>query len=85
LAGLYQDLRKAASLVEVRQRCRELIGDVLPQLDELAQEDGPVAHKLRNVAAHVERADSFLLAGDLTRAEGALIHAAVLMPVRRAA
>jgi hypothetical protein len=72
-------------MVENRQRCRELIGDLLPPLDELANEDGPVAEKLRNVMGQVERADSFLLAGDLTAAEGALIHAAHLMPVRRVA
>jgi hypothetical protein len=84
MASLNSDLLEAASIVEDRQRCRELIGDVLPQLDELAHEGGLIADKLRNVRAHVERADSFLLGGDLTRAEGALIHAAFLMPVRRA-
>ena len=83
--GLYEQLIRAAALVEDRQRCREMIGEILPQLEDLVLEEGHVGEKMRNVTAHVERADSFLLAGHLSEAEGALRHAAYLMPMRRAA
>jgi hypothetical protein len=77
---LHSGLISAAALVEDHQKYRELIGDLMPQMEELITDDGPIAAKLHNVLSHLQRGDSFLLQGNLTEAEGSahpggLLHA----------
>ena len=67
---LHSGLISAAALVEDHQKYRELIGDLMPQMEELITDDGPIAAKLHNVLSHLQRGDSFLLQGNLTEGRG---------------